>query len=227
MFHNTISYDAQVVQNEKEAPAGGTINEKLLEAAMQTLSEGGWDALSLQSVADRAGVSRVTAWRQANSKDRLVNALLGRLATDYRDTMWPILTASGTGAERLEAALYGLCEVADRHLPLLLVSDNAFHRANKEAQPVVAFTEPLVRLIRDGVTDKSLEPPADCETMGQVVFNTTCWSYVHLRGRHGWDVPKARNLLIQLILGGLRGPSEPLGRSPNAIGPQPGGASKR
>jgi len=205
-----------VEPRENEELAGGPISQKLLDAAMETLSEGGWDALSLQSVADRAGVSRVTAWRQAISKDHLVNALLGRLALDYRDTMWPILTAPGTGAERLEAALHGLCDVADRHLPLLLASDTAFHRANQEAQPTVAFTEPLVRLIRDGVTDGTLEPPADCETMGQVVFNAMCWPYVHLRGRHGWLAPKARNLLLELVLAGLRGPFGRPGNNPSA-----------
>lgn len=198
-------------QNEAERLAGGHISKKLLDAAMEVLSEGGWDGLNMQSVADRARVSRVTAWRQAISRDHLVNALLGRLAIDYRDTMWPILTAPGTGAERLESALYGLCDVADRHLPLLLASDSVFHRAHREAEPTVAFAEPLARLIRDAVADGSLEPPADCETLGQVVFNATCWPYVHLRGRHGWDVPKARDLLVQLVLEGLRGMSEPPG----------------
>lgn len=196
-----------MVNGATEKEVGGPVSDKLADAAMETLAEGGWDALSLQSVAERAGVSRVTAWRQATSKDHLVNALLGRLAVDYRDTMWPILTAPGTGAERLEAALHGLCDVADRHLPLLLASDAAFHRANQEAQPTVAFTEPLVRLIRDGVTDGSLAPPEDCETMGQVVFNTTCWPYVHLRGRHDWSAARARKLLILLVMGGLRGPA--------------------
>lgn len=171
---------------------------------MHVLEQDGWDGLTLQPAADQAGISRVTAWRQATSKQHLAAALLGRLASDYRDTMWPILTVEGTGAQRLEAALYGLCDVADRHLPLLLASDATFHRANREAEPTVGFTEPLVRLIRDGVTDGSLAPPEDCTTMGEVVFNTTCWPYVHLRGRHGWSTAKARQLLIQLVLGGLR-----------------------
>ncbi len=172
---------------------------------MATLADDGWDGLSLDAVARRAGMSRVTAWRQAASKDHLVDELLARLAADYRDSLWPILTAGGSGAQRLAAALDALCDVADRHLPLLLASDTVFHRAHDRSAPPVPFAEPLVRLIRDGVSDGSLDPPDDCETMGLVVFNTVAWPYVYLRGRHHWSPAKSRGLLIRLVMGGLKG----------------------
>jgi AcrR family transcriptional regulator len=192
------------VGSAESAPAVGQVSDRLLDAAMAVLADDGWDGLSLQSAAERAGLSRVTAWRQASSKDHLVAALLARLATDYRDTLWPILTAQGDGAERLDRALSALCDVADRHLPLLLASDTAFHRATDRVSPPISFIEPLTRLIRDGAADHSLAPPEDCETAGNVVFNAICWPYVHLRGRHGWTPAQARGLLIHLVMTGLR-----------------------
>lgn len=195
----------QLVRNDETRPQRGPVSEVLLDAAMDILGTDGWDGLSLEAVARRAGLSRVTAWRQTVSKDHLVDELLVRLAADYRESLWPILTASGSGAQRLEAALDALCDVTDRHLPLLLASDTVFHRAHDQATPSVPFTEPIVRLIRDGVADHSLDPPEDCETMGLIVFNTVAWPYVHLRGRHDWTPRKARGLLIQLVMGGLRG----------------------
>src|SRR5215469_16205853 len=176
------------VSDAAGVPAAGQVSDRLLDAAM----------------AELAGLSRVTAWRQAASKDHSVDALLARLAADYRDALWPILTAPGSGAERLERALGALCDVADRHLPLLLASDTAFHRAAEGISPPFSFTEPLRRLIRDGVADSSLTPSEDCETTGDVVFNAVCWPYVHLRGRHGWTPARARGLLIRLIMTGLR-----------------------
>jgi hypothetical protein len=122
----------------------------------------------------------------------------------YRDTLWPILTALGDGAERLDRALSALCDVADRHLPLLLASDTAFHRATDRVSPPISFIEPLTRLIRDGAADHSLAPPEDCETTGNVVFNAIRWPYAHLRGRHGWTPAQARGLLIHLVMTGLR-----------------------
>lgn len=192
------------VDDAESASTAGQVSHRLLDAAMAVLTDDGWDGLSLQSAAERAGLSRVTAWRQAASKDHLVAALLARLATDYRDTLWPILTAQGSGAERLERALGALCDVADRHLPLLLASDTALHRAADQLSPPISYTEPLTRLIRDGVADNSLAPPEDCETTGDVVFNAICWPYAHLRGRHGWTPAKARALLIHLVITGLR-----------------------
>lgn len=193
------------VRNDDTRTRQGPVSEALLDAAMDILGTDGWDGLSLEAVARRAGMSRVTAWRQAASKDHLVAQLLGRLAADYRNSLWPILTASGSGAQRLEDALGALCDVADRHLPLLLVSDTVFHRAHDQTAPSVSFSEPLIRLIRDGVSDHSLEPPEDCETMGLIVFNSVAWPYVHLRGHHDWTPSKARGPLLRLVMGGLRG----------------------
>jgi len=203
------------VSDAAGAPAVGQVSDRLLDAAMAVLADDGWDGLSLQSVAERAGLSRVTAWRQAASKDHIVDALLARLAADYRDALWPILTAPGTGAERLERTLDAVCDVADRHLPLLLASDTAFHRAAEGISPPFSFTEPLTRLIRDGVADRSLAPSEDCETTGDVVFNAVCWPYVHLRGRHGWTPARARGLLIRLIMTGLRDGPGPRGTGPD------------
>jgi AcrR family transcriptional regulator len=177
---------------------------RLLDAAMAVLADDGWDGLSLQSAAEPAGLSRVTAWRQAASKDHPVAALLARLETDYRDTLWPILTAQGNGADRLERAFGALCDVADQHLPLLLASDAAFHWASEGAVQPFSFIEPLTRLIRDGVADNSLSPSEDSQTTGDVIFNAICWPYVHLCGRHGWTDAKARGFLIDLIMTSLR-----------------------
>jgi hypothetical protein len=44
-------------------------------------------------------------------------------------------------------------------------------------------------------------------------FNTVCWSYVHLRGRHRWAAPRARQGLRALIAPGLAaGPPGPAAR---------------
>ena len=192
------------VSDARSGPAVGQVSRRLLDAAMAVLADDGWDGLTLQSAAERAGLSRVTAWRQAASKDHLFDALLARLAADYRDTLWPILTAPGNGADRLEQALGALCDVADRHLPLLLATDTAFHRAAEGASPPFSFIEPLTRLIRDGAADHSLAPQEDCQAVGDVVFNAICWPYVHLRGRHLWTPAQARDLLIRMVMAGLR-----------------------
>jgi AcrR family transcriptional regulator len=111
------------------------MDDALLDATVSVLADAGWEGLSLERIADRAAVSRVTLWRQGVTRDALVDALLRRLTEDYQRSLWPILTAPGSGRERLEAALRALCGVADRHLQLLVAADTAFHRAQARARP--------------------------------------------------------------------------------------------
>jgi AcrR family transcriptional regulator len=176
---------------------------KLLDATVSVLGDVGWDGLSLERVAERAGVSRVTLWRQGVSREALVDALLARLGQDYRDAMWPVLTADGNGRARLAAALEALCDVADRHLELLLVSDEVFHRAPGN------FLDPLVRALREGYGDGSVRRAGVAEDVADAIFNTVCWSYVHLRARHRWSAQRARRLVLGLVADGYAAQPKP------------------
>lgn len=175
---------------------------RLLDAAEVVLLAHGWDGLTVDAVAAAAGVSRVTAWRQGGTKDALVDALINRLGADYRAAMWPVLTSAGTGRTRLEQGLHALCDVTERHLPLLLSSDMVFHR---DSSAPVDFTEPFVRLVADARADGSLQPAGSDGDAATALFNTVCWSYVHLRGRHDWPPGRTRRLVLGLVLHGVNG----------------------
>jgi AcrR family transcriptional regulator len=179
-----------------------TSDDRLAEATVAVLGEVGWDGLSLERVAARAGVSRVTLWRQGVTRETLVAGLLRRLADDYREAMWPVLAAEATGRERLEGALLALFDVLDRHLPLLLVSDEVFHWAAAHASPPGLFLDPFLRALADGQSDGSLGSLGRPDDAADVLFNTACWPYVHLRGRHRWSARRARELLLAVMLEG-------------------------
>jgi AcrR family transcriptional regulator len=170
---------------------------RLLAAAARVLEDAGWQGLTVEAVAEAAGLSRVTAWRLGASREALVATLLRELAVDYREAMWPALVGPGDARQRLDRALDALFGVIDAHLPLLLASDQVFHRA-KAAR--INFNEPFARLFTDGTADGSLVPPGeDPAAAAELLFNTVCWSYVHLRGRHHWPAERARQGLRSLI----------------------------
>lgn len=201
---------------EPQEPAHGSgeltpvQDPRLLAAARQVLADAGWAGLTVEAVAEAAGLSRVTAWRLGASRETLVAALLLELGQDYREAMWPVLVSPGTARARLDRALMALFDVIDGHLPLLLAADTIFHRAR--AGPV-SFSEPFTRLFTDGSVDGSLSLPAGSpEEAAELVFNTACWSYVHLRGRHHWPAQRARQRLL-----GLLGPGLDPGRGPAGL----------
>src|SRR5215469_18054295 len=131
---------------------------RLLAAAARVLEDAGWHGLTVEAVAEAAGLSRVTAWRLGASREALVAALLRDLAVAYREAMWPALVAPGDARQRLDRALDALFDVIDAHLPLLLASDQVFHRASSAE---INFSEPFTRLFEDGTVDGSLVPPGD------------------------------------------------------------------
>src|SRR5947207_15809961 len=109
----------------------GCVDDRLLDAAIAVLDEHGFAGLTLERVAERAGRSRVTLWRQGVTQEALLDGLLARLTRDYRDAMWSTLADAGSGADRLRVALRALCDIANRHLQLLTVSDDVFHLASQ------------------------------------------------------------------------------------------------
>jgi AcrR family transcriptional regulator len=191
-----------------ETQALPSVDEELRRATIAVLRERGWDGLTLERVAEAAGRARSTLWRQGLSREVLIGALVGELAEDFRASMYPILTAGGTGRERLVKGLEALCDLLDRHLPLMLATDEAFHQDTAPRQPP-DYLHPFIVFLRDGVTDGSLALARDEVTTADIAFNTVAWPYVHLRGRHDWPAEKARGAVIGVVLDGITGKEQP------------------
>ncbi len=176
------------------------MDDRLLDAAIAVLDEHGFAGLTLERVAERAGRSRVTLWRQGVTQEALLDGL--------RDAMWPTLADSGSGADRLRVALDALCDIADRHLQLLTVSDDAFHLASQRVRDITgqafSFLDPFSTALRAGAADGSLKlPDGAVADLADALFNTVCWGYVHLRRRHGWPDARARRPVLDIALAGL------------------------
>jgi AcrR family transcriptional regulator len=188
-----------------EAPLmhdGPRVSEELHRATIAVLRERGWDGLTLERVAEEAGRARSTLWRQGLTREVLVTALAGELAADFRETMFPNLTTGGTGRDRLERGLVALCELLDRHLPLMLATDEAFHQETAPGQPP-DYLHPFIQFLREGAADGSLDPGDDLVETANVAFNAVAWTYVHLRGRHGWPAERTTSCVVDVVLNGL------------------------
>jgi AcrR family transcriptional regulator len=184
----------------------------LLEAARRAFAAYGYAGATIERIAAEAGLSRVTLHRRAVTKDGLLAELVARATEDYRRAMWPALTGPGTGAERMEQALAALCEASEEHMALLVAvraqSDRIFHRDDDdEGLTRTVFTEPLEKLLRDGIADGSLRDVEPVET-ATVLFNLVGWTYIHLRTGHGWKPERARAATLGPVLHGLLAASQ-------------------
>jgi Tetracyclin repressor-like, C-terminal domain len=64
------------------------------------------------------------------------------------------------------------------------------------------FTEPLERLLRDGIADESLREVDPVQT-ATLLFNLVGWTYIHLRTGHHWTPEHAREQTVQIALHGV------------------------
>jgi AcrR family transcriptional regulator len=178
---------------------GPAVDAALREAAIGVLRAHGWDGLTLERVAELAGRARSTLWRQGITRESLVASLVGAVAADFRDAMFPILTSAGSGRDRLERSLVALCELIDRHLPLMLATDEVFHQPPEPGQPP-DYLRPLIQFLREGEADGSITRRSDLVDTADVLFNAVAWPYVHMRGRHNWESRRARSNIVDLAM---------------------------
>lgn len=177
-------------------------DEELRRATIDVLRERGFSGLTLERVAEVAGRARSTLWRQGHSQETLIGALVGELAEDFRQTMYPVLTSGGSGLERLTRGLEALCDLLDRHLPLMLATDEAFHQDTALGVPP-DYLHPLIQFLREGVQDGSLPNTGDVVRTADIAFNMVAWPYVHLRGRHEWPAEEAKSCVVGVVLRGI------------------------
>jgi len=192
--------DRPAVKHDQTDPVG----EELRQATIEVLRERGFEKLTLEQVAEAAGRARSTLWRRGLTREALIGALVGDLAADFRSTMYPVLTSGGTGRERLVLGLEELCGLLDRHLPLMLATDEAFHQETAPGEPP-DYLHPFIRFLREGAQDGSLPQVADPVRAADVAFNAVAWPFVHLRGRHGWPAEQARDSVVGVVLDGIAG----------------------
>jgi AcrR family transcriptional regulator len=192
-----------------QEPDVPVVESEVRDATIAVLRERGWDGLTLERVAEVAGRARSTLWRQGLTREVLVQALVGELAADFQAAMYPVLTAGGTGRARLELGLEALCDLVERHLPLMLANDEAFHQDTAPGRPP-NYLHPFIRFLREGADDGSLAPRGDVVAAADIAFNATAWTYVHLRGRHDWPAARARALVVGLVLDGVDAPEPKL-----------------
>jgi AcrR family transcriptional regulator len=182
-----------------------TVDEELRRATIDVLRERGFSGLTLERVAEFGGRARSTLWRQGLSREVLIGALVGELAEDFRQTMYPILTSAGSGLERLTSGLEALCDLIERHLPLMLATDEAFHQDTAPGVPA-DYLHPFIQFLREGVRDGSLPEVGDVVRAADIAFNMTAWPYVHLRGRHEWPAEEAKGCVVAVVLRGITDP---------------------
>jgi TetR/AcrR family transcriptional regulator, cholesterol catabolism regulator len=156
-------------------------SEQLLTAAARLMERDGSQAVSMQAVAEEAGVSVGLIYRYFGGKDDLLLAVIVDVLDAFATRVPDAIEAAGDNpVERLAAAFRAYCEVIDehRHAAVLTYRESkslseAGRQRIKELE--VATSEPLRAVLREGIDAGEL-----------VDVDVELVSYDLLLMAHGW-----------------------------------------
>ncbi|GAA3430612.1 TetR/AcrR family transcriptional regulator [Kutzneria kofuensis] len=155
-------------------PRDPEADEAILRAALELFAERGVDGTSIEQIAKRAGVARLTVYRRWSSKEELlVQAIVyGRNAPDLTDEEYDTLPYPEVFARMVGTMTDA---IADRRLAPLLAQligstfshpelFDAFWRASGSKR-----REGGIRLVRRAIREGMLPPDADPEVIVEII----------------------------------------------------------
>lgn len=151
-------------------PRDPRVDRDVLEAAVHLLSTGGYDALSVEAVAARAGVSRATVYRRYANRAELLDAACRTFAR-------PEIEPPDTGSVRtdlieLVARLEAMLTEHDTGgmLPAVLSAARAHAEVREALQRFIsARRSPSLEVIRRGVDRGEIRSDVDPELLADML----------------------------------------------------------
>lgn len=140
----------------------------IVSAALELLVEDGYNALSVEAVAARAGVGKTTIYRRWAGKKELVADALGSLNLELPEAL-----PDGPVRERLLALMVHICDsdhvsLPGRILPRMLAYQSSHPDLYREflRRVIMPRRERLHTVLRDGIAAGVLRADLDVELVG-------------------------------------------------------------
>ena len=155
-------------------PAQASRRARLVDAAYALAREGGYGAVTIDGVCDRAGVARATVYHHFGSKNHLIAAAILRWGEEIQAAMRAAAPAKGDLLERVIATLRSVVDAAEAEPQLLAAAMQAV------ATPDVGVDETQRQLssIVSGYLETVVDPEGALDThvlgmvLGHVLFSS-------------------------------------------------------
>ncbi|KQS60037.1 TetR family transcriptional regulator [Geodermatophilus sp. Leaf369] len=186
--------------------------DSLLDVAVALFIERGFEATSMDALADRLGVTKSAIYHHVPSKVELLRLALDRAL----DGLFAVLSepgaAQGPAIDRLEHVVRGSVGVLTDRLPfvtLLLrvrgnshVESHALHRRRD-------FDHRVTELVREAVAEGSVRPDVDPRVTSRLLFGTVNSLTEWYRPGGGLSPSDLADGLVTTLFAGLRAPTRP------------------
>lgn len=156
--------------------------QRIVEAAIELGTEGGYEAVHMRVVAERAGVALATVYRYFESKDHLLSSAVSQWTAQLQERLARAPARGDTPVERLVDVLRRASRAVERRPQFTA----ALIRALASPDPAVAAAAADVRHQISAIATPILEhlPPEDVEGIVSVISHVwnssiTSWANGH------------------------------------------------
>ncbi len=151
-------------------PSQRARRERILDAAVDLAAEGGYDAVQMREVAERAEVALGTLYRYFPSKTHLLVSAMGRTFAQLRDNARADTGAAGTPRERVYRVVAAVTRFLGRNRRLSGAMLRALMSADRTASAEVESVGDLLVAMIASATHAPGEAPTEDDTMTALII---------------------------------------------------------
>ena len=196
-----MTADATAAHPTRGRPRDPHVDRAILEAVVDLLSEGGYESLTMEAVACRAGVARASIYRRYAGRVELLEAACRRFAPAPPDT-----PDTGNVRDDLIALMRSLTSTigrtdAGRLFPAML-SASGSHPEVREALARFSASKrsPSVEIIRRGIDRGELRADTDPDLLADLLVGAIVYRLLVRGGRVG---TRRAEELVDTVLAGV------------------------
>ncbi|AGI22585.1 AcrR family transcriptional regulator [Pseudomonas sp. ATCC 13867] len=139
----------------------GELRERILELALARVADGGFSALTMQSLADAAGIATGSLYRHFSGKGELAAEVFARASQREVDILGTLLKAPGSASERLNLGLQQFAARAwgSRQLAFALIAEPVAPEVDEQRLIYrEAYAALFVTLLEQGIASGEFQP---------------------------------------------------------------------
>ncbi len=148
-------------QTEARLQKDGEQRERILELALARVADGGFAALTMQSLADDAGIATGSLYRHFSGKGELAAEVFARASQREVDALGVLLKDSGSAAERLNRGLHQFAARAwgSRQLAFALIAEPVDPEVDEQRLVYrEAYAALFITLLEQGIATGEFQP---------------------------------------------------------------------
>ena len=194
------------------------VSEQIVRVAADCFGEMGYGATTLDTIAARAGVSKVTLYAHVASKEDLLWAVFERTIAEFRRGLSAIVTEDLPADEALRRIVRYQVSLLTSHLPFLTVFFSEEGRlpprlARRVADEKRAYDRAIEQVVRRGIREERVRalPPT---VFVFALLGMTNWLYKWFRPSGGLRAEQIADIFVDLLERGYLAPDGAAGDGP-------------